>query len=470
MGILRSIRFRLTLWYVILLAVILAGFSAGVYLTLRQRLNENLDDSLQNRAGVVAGALHYENGTPTLETEGAGADPDADEHFTRVYDSTGSVTFDDSPETGRPPVDRESVNAALQGETKVHRVKVGGQSMRVRTLPVLRGGEVVGALEVGLSEEDVRETLRILLLIIAVAYPVTLGAASFGGVFLAGRALAPIDKITRTARRISAQELSQRLDLQLADDEIGRLARTFDEMIARLDEAFRRQRQFTADASHELRTPLTSIKGQVEVALNRERSAQAYREVLGTVNEEVDRLIRLVGSLLTLARADAGQIPIARERVELGELVTGAVEQARPMAAERGVRLEAAPAAPVALEADEDLLLQLLLNLVDNAVKHTERGGEVTLGWARRDSFAELWVRDSGAGISPEHLPRIFDRFYRADTARSRAEGGTGLGLSICRWIAEAHGGSISVESVPGEGTAFVVKLPVVAGAAASAS
>jgi heavy metal sensor kinase len=460
MGILRSIRFRLTLWYVLLLAVILAGFSTGVYLTLRQRLNENLDDSLQNRAGVLLGALDYQDGTPTLETEGAGADPDADEHFTRVYDSAGSVTFDDSPEAGRPPVDRESVNAALQGETKVRRVKVGDQSMRVRTLPVLRGGEVVGALEVGLSEEDVRETLRILLLIIAVAYPVTLGAASLGGVFLAGRALSPIDKITRTARRISAQELSQRLDLRLADDEVGRLARTFDEMIARLDEAFRRQRQFTADASHELRTPLTSIKGQVEVALNRERSAQAYREVLGTVNEEVDRLIRLVGSLLTLARADAGQIPIARERVELGELVAGAVEQARPMAEERGVRLEAAPAAPVALEADEDLLLQLLLNLVDNAVKHTERGGQVTLGWARGDSSAEIWVRDSGAGISPEHLPRIFDRFYRADAARSRAEGGTGLGLSICRWIAEAHGGSISAESTPGSGSTFTVRLP----------
>jgi heavy metal sensor kinase len=460
MGILRSIRFRLTLWYVILLAVILAGFSAGVYLTLRQRLNENLDDSLQNRAGVLVVALDYQDGTPTLEIEGASADPDADEHFTRVYDSTGSVTFDDSPEAGRPPVDRESVEAALQGETKVRRVKVGDQSMRVRTLPVQRDGNVIGALEVGLSDEDVRDTLRILLLIIAVAYPVTLGAASFGGVFLAGRALAPIDKITRTARRISAQELGQRLDLQLADDEVGRLARTFDEMIARLDEAFRRQRQFAADASHELRTPLTSIKGQVEVALNRERSAQTYREVLGTVNEEVDRLIRLVGSLLTLARADAGQIPIARERVELGELVTGAVEQARPMAEERGVRLEAAPAAPVALEADEDLLLQLLLNLVDNAVKHTERGGEVTLGWARRDSSAELWVRDSGAGISPEHLPRIFDRFYRADAARSRAEGGTGLGLSICRWIAEAHGGSISAESTPGSGSTFTVRLP----------
>jgi len=460
MGIVRSIRFRLTLWYVLLLAIILAGFSAGVYLTLRQRLNENLDDSLQSRASVLVAALDYQDGLPTLETEGAVADPDAGAHFTRIYDSTGSVTFDDSPGADRPPIHQESVEAALQGRTLVRRVKVGDQSMRVRTLPVLRGGNVVGALEVGLSEDDVLDTLRTLLLIIAVAYPVTLGAASFGGVFLAGRALTPIDKITRAARRISAEELSQRLDLRLADDEIGRLARTFDEMIARLDEAFRRQRQFTADASHELRTPLTSIKGQVEVALSRERSAQTYREVLSAVNEDVDRLIRLVGSLLTLARADAGQIPIARDRLDLGELVAGVVEQAGPMAEERGVHIEAAPAPPVTLEADEDLLLQLLLNLVDNAIKYTERGGVVTLSWARRDHAVELWIRDSGTGISPEQLPRIFDRFYRADTARSLAEGGTGLGLSICRWIAEAHGGSISAESTPGSGSTFIVRLP----------
>ena len=158
------------------------------------------------------------------------------------------------------------------------------------------------------------DALRSLLLILGVAYPVTLALASLGGVFLAGRALSPIDKLTRLARRISAEDLSQRLNLRLPDDEVGRLARTFDEMIARLEDAFRRQRQFTADASHELRTPLTAIKGQVEVALTRPREPDAYREVLQAVNEEVDRLIRLVGSLLTLARADAGQIPVALER------------------------------------------------------------------------------------------------------------------------------------------------------------
>ncbi len=460
MGILRSLRFRLTLWYVLLLAVILAGFSAGVYLALRQRLYENLDDSLQNRASVLLGAIQYQDGRPTLGIQQTIADPNEGEHFSRIYDRTGSVTFDDSSDTERPPINSNAVQSALQGATSVRHLKAGGESMRVKLLPLSTSGDIEGALEVGISEGDVRDTLRVLLLIIAVAYPVTLGVASFGGVFLAGRALAPIDDITRTARRISAKDLSQRLDLRLADDEIGRLAHTFDEMITRLDEAFRRQRQFTADASHELRTPLTSIKGQVEVALTKERSAQTYREVLGAVNEEVDRLIRLVGSLLTMARADAGQIPIAKERVELGGLVASVVEQVAPMADERGVLVEAPPGPATAVQADQDLLLQLLLNLLDNAIKYTGRGGRVTVGWASRDGSVELWVHDTGAGIRPEHLPRIFDRFYRVDRARGRAEGGTGLGLSICRWIAEAHGGSISAESTPGSGSTFTVRLP----------
>jgi signal transduction histidine kinase len=231
-------------------------------------------------------------------------------------------------------------------------------------------------------------------------------------------------------------------------------------MIARLEDAFRRQRQFTADASHELRTPLTAVKGQVEVALTRPREPDAYREVLQNVNEEVDRLIRLVGSLLTLARADAGQIPLTLEGVDVPDLVAAAVEQVRPGAQQRDIELVLAPGAPVALRADEDLLLQLLLNLLDNAIKYTPSGSRVTAGWSTDSTRVELWVRDTGAGITPEHLAHIFDRFYRVDQARSRAEGGAGLGLSICRWIAEAHGGSISVESTPGQGSTFTVRLP----------
>jgi len=458
--VLRSVRLRLTLWYVLLLAIILAGFSAGVYVLLRHNLYDNLDDSIQNRANTFLDVIQYKEGQPTLAGRVSSDDPNAGESFVRVFDGSGGITFDNTAAVGGLPIDSRAVDRALRGETSTRTATVDDETMRVRTLPIERDDAIGGVLEVGQSQDDVSDTLRALLLILAVAYPVTLAVASFGGVFLAGRALTPIDSLTRLARRISAEDLGQRLELRLPDDEVGRLARTFDEMIARLDDAFRRQRQFTADASHELRTPLTAIKGQAEVALSKPRDAAAYREVLQTVNEEVDRLIRMVGSLLTLARADAGQIPIASEPVNVGDLVTAAVEQVRPMAERRDLTLGVAPGPAVNLQADEDLLLQLVLNLLDNAVKYTPPGGTVTVGWGMDGNRAELWVHDTGIGIAEEESERVFDRFYRVDKARSRTEGGAGLGLSICRWIAEAHGGSISLQSEPGRGTVFTVKLP----------
>lgn len=461
MPVLRSVRLRLTLWYVLLLAIIVAAFSAGIYLTLRHNLYANLDDSIQNRANILLDIVRYEGSRPTLAGRVSSVDPNTGEHFVRVFDTSGATTFDSSAAAGDVPVDTSAIERALSGKPSTRRVSVDGEPMRVRTLPIERNEGIAGVLEVGLSEGDVSDTLQTLLVILAFAYPVTLAVASLGGAFLAGRALSPIDRLTRLARRMSAEDLSQRLNLRLPDDEMGRLARTFDEMIGRLDDSFRRQRQFTADASHELRTPLTAIKGQLEVALRRPREAAAYREVLQTVNEEVDRLIRLVGSLLTLAKADAGQIPIASEAVRLGELITAAVEQVRPVVRQRGLDVRVEPGPDVTLQADEDLLLQLLLNLLDNAVKYTPAGGHVTVGWSLDGQHVELWVRDTGIGIASEHLPHIFARFYRVDEARSRAEGGAGLGLSICRWIAEAHGGSVSVQSVPAQGTAFMVKLPL---------
>jgi heavy metal sensor kinase len=336
-----------------------------------------------------------------------------------------------------------------------------GETLRVRVVPVVREGEVVGALETGLSQEDMDETLRTLLVILAAAYPLTLATAAGGGLLLSGRALSPVDRVTGLARRISADDLGQRLNLDLPDDELGRLARTFDDMIGRLDASFQRQRQFTADASHELRTPLTAIKGQAEVALQKDREPEAYRRVLEAINEEVDRMIRLTAGLLTLARADAGQGQLTLEQVDLAGIVAAAAGQVRPAAGRQGVRLEVAAGPAATLKADKDLLIQLLLNLLDNAVKHTPAGGTVTVGWQAGDGTVALRVTDTGAGIAPEHLPHIFDRFYRADSARSRAQGGAGLGLSICRWIAEAHGGAISAESAEGRGSAFIVRLPL---------
>jgi heavy metal sensor kinase len=463
-GRLRSIRVRLTLWYVLLLAIILAAFSAGIYLTLRQSLSSNLNDSLETRANVLAGVVRYEDGHPTLEGSVPAGERELDEEFVRVYGADGSVSFDSTAADAEPTgIDAAAVQEALAGHSSTRTVHIEDETLRARIEPIVENGDVTGVLVVGLTEDDMAETLRSLLAILAIAYPVTLVVASAGGMFLASRALSPIDRITRLARRISADDLSQRLDETLPDDEVGQLARTFNEMIARLDAAFQRQRQFTADASHEMRTPLTAIKGQIEVALSRPRDAEAYREVLRGANEEVDRLIRLVGSLLTLARADAGEIPLAAEPVRLADLVNAAVEQVRPAAARKRIAIKVSAGPDTTVRADHDLLLQLLLNLLDNALKYTPDGGRVTAGWDADGASARVWVQDTGIGIDVSEQPRIFDRFYRVDKARSRAAGGSGLGLSISRWIAEAHKGAVSVESSPGRGARFTVTLPFAA-------
>jgi heavy metal sensor kinase len=456
-----SIRLRLTLWNVLLLALILAAFSAGVYLLLREQLYSNLDDSVENRTNLLLSIVRYDDERPTLAGSVFSRDPDADESFVRIFDTSGQLTFTNPMFEGDAPIDSDAIDSALRGDSGVRTVDVSGQPMRLHTRPLILDEDVAGVLEVGLAEEDVREPLQALIVILGVAYPITLVSAVLGGLFLAGRALRPIDSLTRLARRLSAEDLSQRLNMRLPDDEVGRLARTFDEMLERLDDAFRRQRRFTADASHELRTPLTAIKGQVEVALERERDAESYREVLRNVNSEADRMIRLVGSLLTLARADAGQLAIHPEDIDLGSLVSDAVEHVQSEASRSGVSLSVRATNGVRVSADPDLLLQLMLNLLDNAVKYSGRNnGSVQVLFRRDQRWAELVVSDTGPGIPPEHLSHIFDRFYRADAARSRADGGAGLGLSICRWIAEVHGGTIRADSPPGHGATFTVRLP----------
>jgi heavy metal sensor kinase len=456
----RSIRVRLTIWYLLLLAVTLAVFSVAVYLALRQSLYDNLDDALESRSELVAGIVAG-GGLEGLDAGDIPGDPVEGEEFVRVYDASGNLMYDNTASAFRPAEDPAGVQSALSGRTTRRDVDAGGVSLRVVIEPIEGEGGTLGVVEVGLSEDDVSETLQRLLVIIAIAYPLALVLAGLGGVILADRALSPIDRVTRAARQITAEDLSQRLDLDLPDDEVGRLAQTFDEMIARLDAAFRRQREFTADASHELRTPLTAIKGQAEVALQRERDPDAYREVLYSINSEVDRMIRLVAGLLTLARADSGQLSLSRGPVDPGEIISGAVEQVRGAAEQKGISLDAANGPPVIINADKDLLWQLLLNLLDNAVKFTPAGGEVVVAWRLENETVAIEVADNGRGIPPEHLDRVFDRFYRADPARSSDGGGAGLGLSISRWIAEAHGGSIAAESTLGEGARFIVRLPL---------
>lgn len=453
----RSVRTRLTLWYLGILALILAVFAVGLYVTLRRTLSENLDDALDNRAFLTRELLTFDaEGRPALGLGSNPGDPNLGEHFQRVFDHDGQIVFDTSPAFGDVAVDAAAIERALSGRRDIGTLGGGAHEARVVTLPVEREGEIVGVLQVGESTADLRDALRTLLLGFGVALPGALVLATLGGYWLASRALAPIDKVTRAAQDISAHDLSRRLALDLPDDEVGRLARTFDGMIARLDAAFRRQRQFTADASHELRTPLAAIRGQIDVALQRPRDAAAYRDVLATINDQVDRMTRLVAGLLMLARTDAGVLTPERATVDLAEIVRAVAAQVRPLAEEKGLTLTVEAEAAASVQGDEDLLLQMLINLADNAIKYTGGGGVRLRCEAARDAVT-VRVSDTGPGIPPEHQDRVFERFYRVSA--SREHGGAGLGLAICRWIAEAHGGTIALES-GATGSEFVVRLP----------
>jgi len=291
--------------------------------------------------------------------------------------------------------------------------------------------------------------------------PVALAISLAAGWFLAGRALAPVEGITRAARRIAEGDLSQRLTVPAAADEIGTLVRTFNDMIARLDASFQEVRRFSADASHELRTPLTVMKGETELALRRPRAAEDYRLVLESNLEEIDRLTRTVDELLFLSRADLGEVKMASLPVRLDELTRDVHKQASVLGQEHGAQATLGPLAPATVLGDELRLRELLLNLVDNAVKYSKPGGIVEVSLATEGGRARLSVSDQGIGIPPEAQARIFDRFYRTNEARAHAKQGTGLGLSICKWIAESHQGRIEVESRPGQGSRFTVTLPL---------
>jgi heavy metal sensor kinase len=292
--------------------------------------------------------------------------------------------------------------------------------------------------------------------------PLLLFLASAGGYWMSRRALAPVDRITNTARSITAQNLSKRLDVSPTGDELQRLSETLNTMLERLDTAFSRITRFTADASHELRTPVSLMRTTAELALRRDRRPEEYREALGQVLTELERTSTLIEDLLVLARADSGGDSVALEQVDLAASVAQACEQGSLMAAAKQLQFEVRlPKDPLYVVGDLSALRRLFLILIDNAVKYTPEGGQVRVGLDRIDQTAIAEVADTGIGIADEDLPHIFDRFYRADKARSRAVGGAGLGLSIAQWITNAHHGRIEVESAQGRGTRFRAAIPV---------
>jgi len=314
---------------------------------------------------------------------------------------------------------------------------------------------------VAYPEAEIGEVLGNLFYIFIILVPVALILSVLGGWFLANKSLKPVDKITKTARDITAQNLDQRIVTVDVDDEIGRLILTFNDMIGRLQSSFDQVKQFSIDASHELRTPLTVMRGELELALRSKQPNEAYRQILSSTLDEILRMSSIIENLLLLAKGDIGRSTITFEQVDLAPIIRELHEDGEMLAERKHIQVKLETVEDLSVSGDTVRLRQLVLNLLDNAIKYTPEHGTVALSLVRENGSAKIIVKDNGIGIPPEDQPKIFDRFYRVDKGRSREMGGTGLGLSIAQWITETHRGKIFVQSEVNKGSVFSVLLPL---------
>ncbi len=464
--ILGHIRFKLTLWYIIILGIILTSFSTFLYLTLSRSLYKGIDTKIQSIAEVIASSStnpysqYSFSNIDRMVKDSFGLKPVT--KFIQVLDESGRIgKKSENLQHLQLPITISALKNASQGKVTFETTNALGEyPLRMVTVPVIRRRHIINIVQVATSLEQVEEVLKTLLLILWITVPSALVVASLGGLFLANKALRPVDEITKTARMITSKSLNQRIKLKKTKDEIGRLAETFNDMISRLGRSFKQIRQFTADASHELRTPLTILKGETEVGLRRRRRPEEYRKILTSNLEEVNHMSQIVDDLLFLSKADMGEVHLQKHHIDLTKLVSEVHTQAKMMAMAKDIEVHISNDADGVVIGDRLKLRQLLLNLVDNGVKYTPEGGEMRISLERDDGRFKLRVMDNGIGIAPEDQPHIFDRFFRVDKARSREAGGSGLGLSICKWIVEAHGGEITLESELGKGSIFTVTLP----------
>ncbi len=468
-----SLRLRLTLWYVGLLAAILIAFGIGLYSIASFSLYDGVDHTLESRASDIQVALASVldvGGDPLTvlkQVEALLSRVDVfagSDIYVQIAELDGSVIVKSANlGTQRFVVERERLQKVAAGQPFFSIVQINQSRLRAYVAPLTNTqGRVVGVVELAQNLRDVDMTLARLGAEIAVSIMAALGIAAIGGALLARSALAPIDQISRTAHAITrAHDLGKRIEGAGSSDEVGRLASTINEMLARIEELFRVQQRFVADVSHELRSPLTAMRGNLDLL---RRGAAVHPETreegLAAIDSEVARMSRMVSDLLLLARADAG-VPIAKQDVELDTLLLDVYRQSR-MSAD-GVKVSLGTEDQATILGDRDRLKQALLNLVGNAIKYTPSGGEVKLSLEKDQEWVRIAVRDTGIGIAPEHIPHLFDRFYRVDKARARDAGGAGLGLAIAKSVVDAHNGKITVESQPGKGSTFTIWLPLTA-------
>ncbi len=477
-----SIRGRLTLWYATALIISLAVFAIVLYFARRSASYQDLDSRIQSEADLTAGIL-----AESYRARGVLVEPDTTNRpvlisevaavlevvpdFLVITSRDGRLLFASPDARALTFAEFERLTTLVAstppGGSRIpgrHTVGDNGPTLHYIIRDIPQAGGQFGALFAGADTRSAELGLQQLVSTIIVAFVIGLVPAVLVGRWLAGRALEPMDHMITEVREITdGRTLHRRLAVPMVKDELARLAETLNQMMARLERSFVALRRFTADASHELKTPLTVVRAGVERAITRPDVPQETLAALEETLQEVNRMTELLDSLLTLARADEGRAELHREPVDLRGIVNEAGETGDLLADHAGVTMEIrTPAAPVVLAVDRSRMRQLVLNLIENAVKYTPRGGQVSVQLSASDGQILLTVADSGIGIAPGDLPHIFDRFWRADSARTRTgeRPGAGLGLAISKWIAEAHGGAIEVQSRPGRGTTFTVTFP----------
>jgi heavy metal sensor kinase len=480
----RSLRFKLTLWYVLILGILLISFSSFLYFTLSKSLYRDVDTKLRSLAELIAS----ESSSP-LSKFGFGNIDKALEtsmnlrpigKFIQVLDGSGNIgRKSENLKNVQLPISLNTLKSASKGVITFETNRaIGNTPLRIITFPVIENNHVTNIVQIASSLEEVEDALNTLFIILIITVPLALMVASMGGQFLAHKALKPVDNITQTARMITSQNLNQRIIPPKVKDEISRLTDTFNEMISRLDQSFQQIKQFSSDASHELKTPLTILKGESEVALRKERTPQEYQQILKSNLEEINRMSNIIEDLLILSKADSGEIGLNKEPINLTKIINEIIAQMNILAKSKNLHLFTSNHLPdIHIVGDALRIRELFINLVENGIKYTEEGGSIhialtkeyipffekqsNLAGGEMGEFVKIVVSDTGIGIAHEDQERIFNRFFRVDKARSREQGGSGLGLSICKWIVEAHHGEINVESELGKGSSFIVTLPL---------
>jgi heavy metal sensor kinase len=456
----KSVRVRLTLWHVGGMLVVLAVYAAVVYVFVRDNASRLLDERLHDDFDWASDMLAQRPDGRIAPYDETG---EGDSPWLQVWSLSGELLYD-TPEARRNPVPLSHA-LAQQAENEDRVVTIDDVTPPYR---VMSGGSRIGGtpvvVQVARSEYTIWQDLQQLVSILLLGLPIAVAAAGIGGYILARRALAPVERMAERARSINAERLNDRLPVDNPSDELGQLATVFNETLTRLESSFDQMRRFTADASHELRTPLTAMRSVGEVGLRGRRDETAYREIIGSMLEEVDRLSNLVDRLLTLSRADTGQSKLAIDIVDLPELAQEIVEQLDVLAEEKSQSIRVHCDAVPRWVGDRMVLRQALLNLVDNAIKYSPVGGQIDVQVSSAATGTIIDVIDTGPGIPAELRPRIFDRFYRVDKARSRENGGTGLGLAIAKWAVEVNGGQLTLDTTEQGGCKFRIILPQTSG------